>query len=102
MLKKKQVIDVSGVARYFEKLFVVDGVKIGDVVGAIKVSNYMQASKVMSKRRQAYHHDALVTGHKGFIGQNVYNFLKVMGKDPIGVDIRNAGLSWKTSISGTR
>jgi|TARA_R100000081_G_scaffold92194_1_gene73210 ADP-L-glycero-D-manno-heptose 6-epimerase len=33
---------------------------------------------------------ALVTGHKGFIGQNVYNFLKVMGKDPIGVDIRNA------------
>ena len=33
---------------------------------------------------------AIVTGHKGFIGQNVYNFLKVMGKDPIGVDIRNA------------
>ena len=45
---------------------------------------------------------AIVTGHKGFIGRNLYNFLKVMGHDPLGIDIIMPGLSWKTSISGTR
>lgn len=33
---------------------------------------------------------AIVTGHKGFIGRNLYNTLKVMGHDPLGVEINSA------------
>ena len=49
VLKKKQVIDVSGAGDTFGLLFVVRWCQDRDVVGAIKVANHM-ASKVVSKR----------------------------------------------------
>ena len=49
VLKKKQVIDVSGAGDTFLAAFVVRWCQDKDVVGAIKVANHM-SSKVVSKR----------------------------------------------------